>query len=113
MSIEESVTARSYKNQPLALHSSEDGGTAFNWCELERPRIRACGVRVAKLAGQDRYLASSRTCEPGGHFELSVSPWRHVRCTCPGFTDRGNKGLVLDPSPTCRSRACYLGLALL
>jgi hypothetical protein len=46
-------------------------------------------VRVVKLAGQDRYLAGSRTYEPGSHFELWVSPWGHVRCTCPGFTYRG------------------------
>jgi hypothetical protein len=36
MSIEESITTKRYKNQPLALCSSEDGGTAFNWCELGR-----------------------------------------------------------------------------
>ena len=73
VSIEESITTKSYKNQPVALYSSEDSGTAFDWCELERPRIRACGVRVAKLAGQDGHLASSRTSEPGAYFELWVS----------------------------------------
>jgi len=46
-------------------------------------------VRVVKLGGQDRYLARGRTYEPGSYFELSVSPWGHVRCTCPGFTYRG------------------------
>jgi uncharacterized Zn finger protein len=40
-------------------------------------------------ASQDRYLARSRTHGPGSYFELSVSPWGHVRCTCPGFTYRG------------------------
>ena len=30
----------------------------------ERARLRARGVRVVKLAGQDRYLARSRTYEP-------------------------------------------------
>ena len=49
----------------------------------------ARSVRVVKLAGQDRYLARSRTYEPGNYFELWVSPWGHVRCTCPGFTYRG------------------------
>ena len=49
-----------------------------------RPGARARGVRVVKLAGQDRYLARSRTYEPGSYFELWVSPWGHVRCTCPG-----------------------------
>jgi len=57
--------------------------------QLERARARARGVRVVKLAGQDRYLARSRTYEPGSYFELWVSPWGHVRCTCPGFTYRG------------------------
>ena len=57
--------------------------------QVERARARASGVRVVKLAGQDRYLARSRTYEPGSYFELSVSPWGHVRCTCPGFTYRG------------------------
>jgi len=57
--------------------------------QLERARVRARDVRVVKLAGQDRYLARSRSYEPGSYFELSVSPWGHVRCTCPGFTYRG------------------------
>ena len=57
--------------------------------QLERAQARARDVRVVKLAGQDRYLARSRTYEPGSYFELSVSPWGHVRCTCPGFTYRG------------------------
>jgi hypothetical protein len=50
------------------------------------------GVRSSiawTLAGQNHYLARSRTYEPGSYFELSVSPWGHVRCTCPGFTYRG------------------------
>ena len=57
--------------------------------QLERARARAHGVRVVKLAGQDRYLVKSRAYEPGSYFELWVSPWGHVRCTCPGFTYRG------------------------
>jgi uncharacterized Zn finger protein len=57
--------------------------------QRERARLRARSVRVVKLAGQDRYLARSRTHEPGSYFELWVSPWGHVRCTCPGFTYRG------------------------
>lgn len=57
--------------------------------QLERARARANGVRVVKLAGQSRYLARSRTYEPGSYFELSVSPWGHVHCNCPGFTYRG------------------------
>ena len=56
---------------------------------LEWARLRARGVRVVKLAGQDRYLARSRTHEPGSYFELWVSPWGHVRCTCPSLTYRG------------------------
>jgi hypothetical protein len=51
--------------------------------------VRARGIRVVKLAGQDRYLARSRNHEPGSYFELWVSPWGHVRSTCPGFTYRG------------------------
>lgn len=33
--------------------------------QLERAQARACGVRVAKLAGENRYLARSRTYELG------------------------------------------------
>jgi hypothetical protein len=57
--------------------------------QVARARVRARDVRVVKLAGQDRYLARSRTYEPGSYFELWVSPWGHVRCTCLGFTYRG------------------------
>ena len=57
--------------------------------QLEQARLRARGVWVVKLATHNRYLARSRTCEPGSYFELWVSPWGHVRCTCPGFTYRG------------------------
>jgi len=49
------------------------------------------GVRSSRawaLAGQDRYLARERTYGPGSYFELWVSPWGHVRCSCPGFTYR-------------------------
>jgi hypothetical protein len=38
---------------------------------------------------RDRYLARSRTHEPGSYFDLWVSPWDHVRCTCPAFSYRG------------------------
>ena len=57
--------------------------------QLQRARLRARSVRVVKQAGQDRYLARSRTYEPGSYYELWVSPWGHVRCTCPSFTYRG------------------------
>ena len=30
----------------------------------------------------------TRTYEPGSYFELWVSPWGHIRCTCPSFTYR-------------------------
>lgn len=53
---------------------------------LERAQTER--VRVVKLAGTDRYLARSRTVEPGAYFELFVSPWGHIRCTCPGFEFR-------------------------
>ena len=59
--------------------------------ELEQKalaRARAERVRIVKLAGEDRYLARSRTVEPGAYFELSVS-WGRVRCSCPGFSYRG------------------------
>jgi len=36
--------------------------------QRERARLRARGVRVVKLAAQDRYLARSRTYEPGSYF---------------------------------------------
>ena len=60
--------------------------------ELERralARAKAERVRLVKLAGEQRYLARSRTVEPGAYFELTVSPWGQVRCGCPGFTYRG------------------------
>ncbi len=37
----------------------------------------------------ESHRARSRTYEPGSYFELRVSPWGHVRCTCPGFSHRG------------------------
>jgi uncharacterized Zn finger protein len=46
-------------------------------------------VRLVKLAGEQRYLARSRSVEPGAYYELRVSPAGHVRCTCPGFGYRG------------------------
>jgi hypothetical protein len=51
-------------------------------------RARAERVRVAKPAGTDRYLARSRSVEPGAYFELFVSPWGHIRCSCPAFEFR-------------------------
>ncbi len=59
--------------------------------ELEqraRARAKAERLRIVKLAGEQRYLARSRTVEPGAYFELTVSPWGHVRCSCPGFSYR-------------------------
>ena len=55
--------------------------------ELERAKAER--VRLVKLAGEQRYLARSRTVEPGAYFELTVSPWGQVRCGCPGFAYRG------------------------
>lgn len=57
--------------------------------QLERVQARARSVRVVKLAGQNRYLARSRTYELGSYFELWVSPWGHVRCSCRSLTYRG------------------------
>ena len=60
--------------------------------ELEaraQERARSERVRIVKLAGQGRYLARSRTVEPGAYFELSVTSWGEVRCSCPGFDHRG------------------------
>ena len=56
----------------------------------EQALARAKGerVRLVKLAGEGRYLARSRTVEPGSYYELTVTPWGHVRCSCPGFTYR-------------------------
>src|SRR5580765_4594878 len=71
--------------------AASTGGTAMAKPELEQralERARAERVRIVKLAGQDRYLARSRTVEPGAYFELSVS-WGRVRCSCPGFSYRG------------------------
>ncbi len=60
--------------------------------ELERraeERALPERVRVVKLAGTKRYLARSRTVEPGSYFELYVSPWGHIRCSCAAFDYRG------------------------
>ena len=46
-------------------------------------------VRIVKLAGEQRYLARSRTVEPGSYYELTVNAWGRIRCTCPGFGYRG------------------------
>src|SRR5438105_10073378 len=54
---------------------------------LERAKVER--VRIVKIAGEQRYLARSRTVEPGAYFELTVSPWGNVRCSCPGFGFRG------------------------
>jgi hypothetical protein len=45
-------------------------------------------VRLVKLAGEQRYLARSRTVEPGSYYELTVNPWGRISCSCPGFTYR-------------------------
>lgn len=50
-------------------------------------RAKAERIRIVKLAGQERYLARSRTVEPGAYYELTVA-WGQVRCSCPGFTYR-------------------------
>ncbi len=52
-------------------------------------RAKAERVRLVKLAGENRYLARSRTVEPGAYYELFVSVWGQVRCSCPGFSYRG------------------------
>ena len=52
-------------------------------------RSRRERVRVVKLVGAGRYLARSRTVEPGSYFELYVSPWGHVRCSCAAYVYRG------------------------
>ena len=60
--------------------------------ELEQralERARAERVRVVKLAGTSRYLARSRSVEPGAYFELFASPYGHITCSCPGFAYRG------------------------
>jgi hypothetical protein len=46
-------------------------------------------VRLVKLVGEQRYLARSRTVEPGSYYELKVSPWGRITCSCRGFTYRG------------------------
>jgi len=52
-------------------------------------RALAERVRVVKLAGSQRYLARSRTVEAGAYFDLEVSPWGHIRCSCPAYIYRG------------------------
>ena len=78
--------------------------------ELERralERARTERVKIIKLVGQDRYLARSRTVEPGAYYELSVSSWGRVTCSCPGFIHRSLckhaaalKALLTLPGPS-------------
>jgi hypothetical protein len=59
--------------------------------ELERralERAQQERIRIVKLAGKERYLARSRTVDPGAYFELAVTSWGEVRCNCPGFLYR-------------------------
>ena len=59
--------------------------------ELEQralERAQAERIRVVKIAGQGRYLARSRTLEPGAYFELTVFPWGRIQCSCPGYSYR-------------------------
>ena len=56
------------------------------------------------LAGQDRYLARERTYGPGSYFELWVSSWGHVRCSCPGFPYRGVCKHAEAPSERLKAR---------
>ena len=62
--------------------------TATDPEESALARAKAQRVRLVKIAGVERYLARSRTVEPGSYFELSVTPWGHVLCSCPGFAYR-------------------------
>ena len=45
-------------------------------------------IRLVKLAGEERYLARSRSVEPCTYYELYVTPWGYVRCSCAGFRYR-------------------------
>ena len=56
--------------------------------QVKRARARARGVRVVKLTGQYRYLATSRTHELGTYFELRVSAWGYVCSRRLVFTHR-------------------------
>ena len=51
-------------------------------------RAQSERVRLVKLAGEGSYLARSRTLEPGAYFELTVSAWGQVHCSCPAFAYR-------------------------
>jgi hypothetical protein len=54
---------------------------------LERARTER--IRVVKLDGEGRYLARSRTVEPGAYYELTVGARGHIRCGCRGFAFYG------------------------
>src|SRR5687768_3435079 len=53
---------------------------------LERAKLER--IHFLKIAGENRYLARSRTVEPGAFYELTVSSWGTVRCNCPGYAYR-------------------------
>lgn len=58
-------------------------------CPEAHPDLCRVGVLDDSTPSENLYLPRSRTYDPGGYFELLVSPWGHVRCTWPGFTHRG------------------------
>src|SRR5688572_11938658 len=48
-------------------------------------RARAEKVRLVKLVGEERYLATSRGVEPGAYYELRVNRLQGIHCSCAGF----------------------------
>lgn len=52
-------------------------------------RARAEKVRLVKLVGEERYLATSRGVEPGAYYELRVNRMQDIHCNCAGFGYRG------------------------
>ncbi len=52
-------------------------------------RARAEKVRLVKLVGEERYLATSRGVEPGAYYELRVNRQQDIHCSCAGFGYRG------------------------
>ena len=56
--------------------------------ERASERARTERIHIIKLAGQDKFLARSKSMEPGSYFEITITSWGTVRCSCPGFKYR-------------------------
>src|SRR5687767_14501100 len=77
--------------RPISTPQSTYWSEAMHQQELERralERSKAERTRLIKLAGRGRFLARSRSMEPGPYYELSLTASGEIHCNCPGFSYR-------------------------